>query len=276
MAAEQTPREYIVHHLTNLNQTMHPQTDIVNFSLINIDTMFWSLLSGLVVVIGLWYVARRATSGVPGRLQAAVEMVVEFVDTQAKEIVHGDRTFVAPLALTVFLWVVFMNIFDLIPVDFIPHVSQFLGVHYMRIVPTADINAPIGMALGVFALMIYYGFKAHGVGGFFKGLLVAPFGNSPILWPFNLLLNIIEYLSKTVSLGMRLFGNMFSGELLFCLIAMLGAAWSGWNMMSVSTFAGQLIAGTCWALFHLLIVLLQGFIFMMLTLVYIGQSFDQH
>lgn len=271
-----TPREYIVHHLTNLNQSGHPQTSIVDFSLINIDTMFWSLLAGFIVVFLLYLAAKRVTSGVPGRFQAAVELLIEFVDGQAKEIVHGDRTFVAPLALTVFLWVIVMNTFDLLPVDLIPQISIALGVHYMRIVPTADINAPLGMALGVFALMIYYSFKIKGVGGFMKELFSAPFGSNPILWPFNLLLNLIEYVSKTVSLGMRLFGNMFAGELLFCLIAMLGAAWTGFNFMSISTFIGQLLAGSCWAIFHILIILLQGFIFMMLTLVYIGQAHDHH
>lgn len=271
-----TTREYIVHHLTNLNQSEHAQQSIIDFSLINIDTMFWSLLAGLIVVLLLRLAAVRATAGVPGRFQAAVELLVEFVDGQAKEIVHGDRRFVAPLALTVFLWVIMMNTFDLVPVDLVPEISQALGIHYMRIVPTADINAPLGMALGVLTLMIYYSFKIKGVGGFIKELFTAPFGANPILWPFNLLLNLIEYVAKTVSLGMRLFGNMFAGELLFCLVAMLGAAWTGFNLMSVSTFIGQVLAGSCWAIFHILIILLQGFIFMMLTLVYIGQAHDHH
>ena len=275
-ASTVTPREYIVHHLTNLNQVGHAQTSIIDFTLINIDTMFWSLLAGLIVVGLLSLAAKRVTVGVPGRFQAAVELLIEFVDGQAKEIVHGDRRFVAPLALTVFLWVIMMNTFDLVPVDLVPTISKYLGIHYMRIVPTADINAPLGMALGVFALMIYYSFKIKGTGGFIKELFTAPFGANPILWPFNLLLNLIEYVAKTVSLGMRLFGNMFAGELLFCLVAMLGAAWTGFNFMSVSTFIGQLLAGSCWAIFHILIILLQGFIFMMLTLVYIGQAHDHH
>jgi F-type H+-transporting ATPase subunit a len=265
-----TPTEYIVHHLTHL--TSGHQEKIVDFSVINIDTVFWSVTVGTVACLLMWMAARRATSGVPGRLQAFVEVVVEMVDDQSKAIVHGDRRFVAPLALTVFLWILLMNAMDFLPVDLFSALFEWLGLNsllpYFRVVPTADLNGTLGVALGVFALMIYYSVKIKGVGGWLHELFTAPFG--PWLAPFNLLLNVIEYAAKTVSLGMRLFGNMYAGELLFLLIALLG------SLATVTGFVGQVIAGTAWAIFHILIVVLQAFIFMMLTLVYIGQAHESH
>jgi F-type H+-transporting ATPase subunit a len=265
-----TPTEYIVHHLTHL--TSGHQEKIVDFSVINIDTVFWSVTVGTVACLLMWMAARRATSGVPGRLQAFVEVVVEMVDDQSKAIVHGDRRFVAPLALTVFIWILLMNAMDFLPVDLFSALFKWLGLDsllpYFRVVPTADLNGTLGIALGVFALMIYYSVKIKGVGGWLHELFTAPFG--PWLAPFNLLLNVIEYAAKTVSLGMRLFGNMYAGELLFLLIALLG------SLATVTGFVGQVIAGTAWAIFHILIVVLQAFIFMMLTLVYIGQAHESH
>jgi F-type H+-transporting ATPase subunit a len=265
-----TPTEYIVHHLTHL--TSGHQEKIVDFSVINIDTVFWSVTVGTVACLLMSMAARRATSGVPGRLQAFVEVVVEMVDDQSKAIVHGDRRFVAPLALTVFIWILLMNAMDFLPVDLFSALFKWLGLDsllpYFRVVPTADLNGTLGIALGVFALMIYYSVKIKGVGGWLHELFTAPFG--PWLAPFNLLLNVIEYAAKTVSLGMRLFGNMYAGELLFLLIALLG------SLATVTGFVGQVIAGTAWAIFHILIVVLQAFIFMMLTLVYIGQAHESH
>ena len=262
--------EYIKHHLAHLSNKH--QTDVVDFSIINMDTLFWSILMGIVGCLLMWMAARRATSGVPGRFQAAVEMVFEMVDNQAKAIVHGDRSFIAPLALTVFVWVALMNSLDFLPVDMFSEAFKWMGVDhifpYHRVVPTADLNGSLGIALGVFALMIYYGIKIKGFGGWIHELFSAPFGI--YMAPFNLLLNIIEYAAKTVSLGMRLFGNMFAGELLFLLIAMLGA------MATTFGFIGHVIAGSVWAIFHILIVFLQAFIFMMLTLVYIGQAHEGH
>jgi len=255
----QTPAAYIVHHLGHL-------TDGV----LNFDTLFFSLLAGLAVVWVLGVAARNATVGVPGRFQGLIEILVEWVEDQSKQIVHGDRSFIAPLALTVFLWVVFMNALDLLPVDMLPMAGQAVGVEHLRVVPTADLNATLGMALGVLTLMLYYSVKIKGFGGFLQELFCAPFGSFPLLWPFNLLLNIIEFVAKTVSLGMRLFGNMYAGELIFMLIALLGTTATWWG------FVLHVLAGSAWAIFHILIVLLQAFIFMMLTLVYIGQAHEHH
>jgi F-type H+-transporting ATPase subunit a len=216
--------------------------------------------------------ARRATSGVPGRFQAAVEIVVEMVEDQSKAIVHGNRAFIAPLALTVFVWVLLMNSMDFLPVDlFATILRQFgLGEMHLRVVPTADLNGTLGMALGVFALMLFYNIKIKGVGGFVHELFCAPFGAHPLLWIPNLGLNIIEFVAKTVSLGMRLFGNMYAGELIFLLIALLGSTATWWG------FGMHVVAGSIWAIFHIMIVLLQAFIFMMLTLVYVGQAHEGH
>lgn len=257
--AAQTPASYIVHHLGHL-------TD----GTLNYDTIFFSLLAGLLTVLLLATAARHATSGVPGRFQGLIELIVEMVEEQSRQIIHGDRTFIAPLALTVFVWVALMNAFDFLPVDSLPLVGEAAGLHHLRVVPTADLNGTMGMALGVFALMIYYSVKIKGFGGFIHELLCAPFGSHPALWPFNLLLNIIEFVAKTVSLGMRLFGNMYAGELVFMLIALLGSTATWWG------FTMHVLAGSVWAIFHILIVLLQAFIFMMLTLVYIGQAHEHH
>jgi F-type H+-transporting ATPase subunit a len=269
-----TSAEYITHHLGHLTNTGKPQTDIIDFTVLNIDTLFWSISMGLLVIGLLWMVARKATSGVPGRFQAAVEIVVELVEDQSKSIVHGNRQFIAPLALTVFLWVIFMNALDLLPVD-LPHfifvaVGLDSVIAYHRIVPTADLNGSMGIALGVLALMLFYNVKIKGLGGFIHELFCAPFGAHPALWIPNLAINIIEFVAKTVSLGMRLFGNMYAGELVFCLIALLGGT------ATLFGFVGHVLAGSVWAIFHILIVLLQGFIFMMLTLVYLGQAHESH
>ena len=265
-----TASEYIVHHLGHLS-SKH-QDKIVDFSIINMDTVFWSVAMGVLGCFIMWLAARKATSGVPGRFQAFVEMVVEMVEDQSKAIVHGDRRFIAPLALTVFVWVALMNSLDFLPVDMFASLFSLLGISnilpYHRVVPTADLNGTLGMALGVLAVVIYYNLKIKGVGGWLHEWLAAPFG----IWmaPFNVLLNLIEYVARTVSLGMRLFGNMYAGELLFLLIALLG------SMATAFGFIGHVIAGSMWAIFHILIVFLQAFIFMMLTLVYIGQAHEAH
>jgi F-type H+-transporting ATPase subunit a len=269
-AAEHAPNasEYIKHHLGHL--THGHQTFVVDFSVWNLDTILWSVAMGVIGITLMWLAARRATSGVPGRFQAFVEMIVEMVEDQSKAIVHGDRTFIAPLALTVFVWVVLMNSMDFLPVDLFAFILHKLGLGEMhfRVVPTADLNGTLGMSLGVLALMLYYSVKIKGLGGWIHELFAAPFGI--YMAPFNFLLNVIEYAAKTVSLGMRLFGNMYAGELLFLLIALLGST------ATVFGFVGHVIAGSIWAIFHILIVVLQAFIFMMLTLVYIGQAHEGH
>ncbi len=269
-----TATEYIVHHLTHLSTGK--QKSIIDFSVFNVDTIIFSLLVLCGVLLVLWLVARKVTSGVPGRFQAAVESLVELVEEQSKSIVHGDRTFIAPLGLTVFLWIVMMNAIDLIPVELFPWIAHnVFHIEYLRPLPTADLNGTLGMALGVLTLMIYYGVKIKGFGGWVHELFTAPFGAHPLLWPFNFLLNLIEYAAKTVSLGMRLFGNMYAGELLFFLIALLGG-YAAMNATGILLTIGHVLAGTAWLLFHILIVLLQAFIFMMLTLVYIGQAHEGH
>ena len=282
-AAEQalTPSKYIVHHLTHF--TSQHQHSIVDFSVINYDTIFYSLFAGIAAILFLRFAAARATSGVPGRFQALVEMLVELVDNQSKSIVHGDRSFIAPLALTVFMWVIFMNTFDLLPLDLLPtiweHLAPSFGIDpehaYMRIVPTADLNGTLGMSFGVLILMLYYNVKIKGIGGFVHELFCAPFGSNPLLWLPNFILNLIEFAAKTVSLGMRLFGNMYAGELVFMLIALLGSA-AAFSGGGIAAFIGHVLAGSIWAIFHILIVLLQGFIFMMLTLIYLGQAHQGH
>jgi F-type H+-transporting ATPase subunit a len=281
MATESThldPSEYIAHHLQNF-ATAH-QTSIIDMHVLNIDTLFWSIVCGLVTIFVLRIAARNATPGVPGRFQCAIEMLVEMVEDQSKAIIHGNRTFIAPLALFVFVWVALMNSLDFIPVDLPGHIIGWLGLSHVishhRIVPTADLNGTFGIALGVFALMIYYNLKIKGPGGFLHELISAPFGSHPLLWIPNLALNIIEFVAKTVSLALRLFGNMYAGELLFLLIALLGSLWTFGADTTVLGFVGHVLAGTVWAIFHILIVLLQAFIFMMLTLVYIGQAHDSH
>ncbi len=276
-----TPTEYIAEHLQNLNTLHAKQEAIVDFSVVNLDTVFWSLLMGLIVVAFLLVAARRATAGVPGRFQALVEMLVEMVEGQSKSIVHGDRSFIAPLALFVFCWIILLNTLDLVPVDWVHGINGLLsnfGAHvpHHKLVPTTDLDGTLGLSMSVLVLMIFYSFKAKGVGGFVHELLSAPFGAKWYLAPFNLVLNIIEFIAKAVSLGMRLFGNMYAGELVFLLIALLGGIWHFGVDLSFLGFVGHVIAGSAWAIFHILVILLQAFIFMMLTLVYIGQAHSHH
>ena len=276
-SAEHAPSagEYIVHHLTHLNTSGHKQAAVIDWSIINIDTLFWSVLLGALVIGILWRAASRATAGVPGRFQAAIEIIVEMVESQSKSIVHGDRSFIAPVALTVFLWVLFMNAMDFLPVDLLPNIGALFGLHYQRVVPTADLNGTLGMSVSVLMLCLYYNVKVKGFGGWMHELFTAPFGSHPILYPINFAMQMIEFAAKTISHGMRLFGNMYAGELIFMLIALMSAAWVG-TLGSGLLWIGGVIAGTIWAIFHILIITLQAFIFMMLTLVYVGQAHESH
>lgn len=277
MATEHAPTasEYIVHHLTFL--TNKKQVGLVDWSVLHIDSLFFSIGLGLLGVFLMARLAARATSGVPGRFQAAVEIIVEMVADQAKGIVHSpeSRKFVAPLALTVFVWIFLMNAMDLLPVDLLPMIGNAVGVPYLRVVPTADLNATLGMSTAVLLLCLYYSVKIKGLGHWIHELFTAPFGAHPLLWPINFAMQLIEFLAKTVSHGMRLFGNMYAGELIFMLIALMGAAWAG-TVGSGLLWVGGVIAGTIWAIFHILIITLQAFIFMMLTLVYVGQAHESH
>ena len=282
-----TSTEYIVHHLGHLNTSGHPQTKIVDFSIINIDTVFWSVAMAILTFVILYGAARRVSSGVPGRFTGAIESICEFVNEQTRSIVKGDVTYIAPLALTVFVWIFLMNCLDFLPVDtFAVLFSLVFGEEkaahmYHRVVPTADLNAPLAMSVVVLLASIYYGLKIKGAGGFVHELFAAPFGSPKniigklVMGIVNFGFQIIEYAAKTISLGMRLFGNMFAGELVFLLIALMGGALAA-SFSGVLLGAGHILAGTAWAIFHILIVSLQAFIFMMLTLVYIGQAHEHH
>ena len=293
MAAEtteqaQTAGQYIQHHLHHLQKDFGfhnvTQNKIIDFSLFNADSMFWSILLGVVGCFLLWRAARKATSGVPGRFQAAVEILSEMVENQAKGVIHNEksRKLVAPLALTVFIWIFLMNAMDLLPVDFLPWAYQHaVGDHhaFQRVVPTADLSTTLGLSVSVLLVCIFYNLKIKGLGGWSHELVTAPFGAHPVLWPINFLMQIIEFVAKTVSHGMRLFGNMFAGELVFMLIALMGGVWA-WQFNPLTggfwLGVGHVIAGSVWAIFHILIITLQAFIFMMLTLIYVGQAHDAH
>ncbi|MDR3300102.1 MAG: F0F1 ATP synthase subunit A [Candidatus Accumulibacter sp.] len=274
--------EYVLHHLANFNSSGHPQSTMVDFSIVNYDTLFFSITLGAAGLFLLWLVARKATAGIPGRAQAALEIMVEMVGNQTKAIVHNEqsRRFVGPLGLTVFLWVFLMNSMDFLPVDLLPTIWQTLSGNphaYLRVVPTADLNGTLGLSVGVLLLCFFYNIKIKGLGGWVHELFTAPFGNHPLLYIPNFVMQLIEFIAKTVSHGMRLFGNMYAGELLFLLIALMGMAFPSMSPFGGSLlWLGHIVTGTLWALFHIFIVILQAFIFMMLTLVYIGQAHEGH
>ena len=266
--------DYIPHHLTHLKVGE-------GFWSFHLDTLIMTAILGIVFLWIFWSAARKATTGVPGRFQAFIELVVEFVDGQIKEVFHGDRSFLAPLSLTIFVLVIFMNTMDLIPIDIPGMVAGTAGAHYWRVLPTADANTTFAMSLTVLALVVLYSFKAKGAGGYMHELFGAPFGSNPLLWIPNFALNVVELLSKPVSLAMRLFGNMYAGELVFMLIALLGFAWAGalhdGNIFGFAIgFVGQILLTAAWAIFHVLIILLQAFIFMVLTIVYISMAHEHH
>ncbi len=268
MASYENPSEYIGHHLTFFSKKVGES----DFMTLNLDTLLVSVVLGFVGFGFFWWIARGATSGVPSRRQAFVEIFFDFIDEQVKGIFHGERhKFVAPLAFTVFVWVVLMNSMDFLPVDIIAWFTHFIpgAEHGFRIVPTADVNTTFALALSVWFLMIFYAIKVKGLGGFVHELFCAPFGSNPLLWPLNFLFNVVEYVSKPLSHSLRLFGNMYAGEIIFLLIWMLASAGL------VGTFFAIPLAWS-WAMFHILIVLLQAYIFMMLTVVYIQMSHEGH
>ena len=286
-----TASDYIVHHLTHLQNKK--QVDIVDFSVFNLDSIFFMTVIGVLGCLLLWKAARNVTSGVPGRFQAAVEILLEMVDGQAKSIVHNanSRKLVAPLALTVFVWIFLLNAMDLLPLDLLPKIWGWIyGVAghdpdhaYLRVVPTADLSVTMGLAVSVLLLCLGYNIKIKGVGGWAHELVSAPFGTSKnpifavILGVVNVAEQLISFTAKTVSHGMRLFGNMYAGELVFMLIALLGGSMALSDPGSSVVFLlMHVVAGWMWAVFHILIITLQAFVFMMLTLVYIGQAHDAH
>lgn len=258
--------EYIQHHLTFFK----PPHISGGFWSVHIDSLAVSLALGVIFCLVFRLKARKATSGVPSKGQAFVEIVLEFIDGQVKDVYHGDRRFIGPLALTVFVWVLLMNTMDLLPLDLLPLISEKLGAGHFRAVPTADLNLTFAMSLTVFVLIIFYSFKAKGFGGYMHELFTAPFGAHPLLWIPNFLLNLVELVSKPISLAMRLFGNMYAGELVFMLIAGLFGAGS------YLLYGLGVVGYTAWAIFHILIVGLQAFIFMVLTVVYISMAQEHH
>ena len=260
-----TPSEYIRHHLTSFT------VGDGGFWSVNVDTLLVSILLGLLGMGFIWWVVRGATAGVPGRRQAFVELLIDFVDSQAKGIFHhGDRhRFVAPLALTVFLWVVLMNAMDFLPADIVGLVTHNISEHGFRYVPTADVNTTFALSISVLVLTLYFAISVKGAGGWLHELFCAPFGKHPLLWPANFLFQMVEYVSKTLSHSLRLFGNMYAGEILFLLLWM-------WAATGVAGIVFGSFLGLLWAIFHILIVLLQAYIFMMLTVVYISMAHEHH
>ena len=267
----QSAGDYIIHHL------QHWQVGS-GFWTFNVDSIAYAIVLGALMCWVLYGVARRVTSGKPGRLQAAVEFLVEMVDTQAKGIVHNaqSRKMVAPLALTVFLWVFLMNALDLLPVDLLPWSGQKVGINYMRIVPTADLSTTMALSVTVLLICLYYNVKIKGVGGWVHELFSAPFGAKWYLAPFNFAMQIIEFIAKTVSHGMRLFGNMYAGELIFILIAVMTLDATLSHFSTYLLGVGQFIAGFLWTAFHILVITLQAFIFMMLSVVYLSMAAERH
>ncbi len=258
--------EYIQHHLQNL-QICRVEDQWVwnhcagNFWTLNVDSMFFSLFLGALFLFSFRQVAKKANSGVPTRFQALVEVLVEFVDGSVRDTFHGKSKLIAPLGLTIFVWVFLMNLMDLIPVDWLPLIGQWVGVPYLKVVPTTDVNVTFGMSISVFVLIVYYSIKIKGVTGFAKELTLQPFNHWTAI-PFNLILEGISLIAKPISLSLRLFGNLYAGELIFILIALLGVY--------------QLPLHFMWAVFHILIIVLQAFIFMMLTIVYLSLAQEEH
>lgn len=283
MAAEEghggealTSGEYVVHHLTNLKldlQTMEINPHATGFWVLHLDSIIFSVLLGLIFLVIFRRVAAKASSGVPSGAQNFVEMVLDFVQTQVREISPHAGPLVAPLALTIFVWVFLMNFMDLVPVDVLPWLLGHAGVHNLKVVPSTDVNITFGLSLSVFVLIMVFNLKHKGFGGFAKEVLTHPFG--PYLFPVNLVLRIVEDVAKPVSLALRLFGNLFAGELIFLLIALLMAqALNG--MGGVTLAAMGVVLHLLWAIFHILVITLQAFVFMVLTVVYLSAAAESH
>jgi F-type H+-transporting ATPase subunit a len=283
MAAEQpaTANEYILHHLTFLqNKDAH---GIVDFSVIHWDSVFFSVLLAVLFAGSFYLAARKANAGVPGKFQNFVELVVEFIDTQVKDSFHGTTKLIAPLALTIFCWVFLFNAMDVLPVDLLPAIAHGVGVEHLKVVPSTDLNITFAMSLTVFILIIYYSIKMKGLGGFIAEFTLQPFSaKNPImkvlLIPANLVLEVVPFIARPISLSLRLYGNLFAGEMIFLLLAaltlqgmsQLGTA-GGWALL-----IAQFVLAFVWAVFHLLVITLQAFIFMVLTVVYLAMAHEHH
>ena len=267
---EYSADKYIAHHLS------HCTVDTF-LGPIHVDSVFYAVFMAVVFLLTFFLFARKASAGVPGKGQSFVEIIIEFIDEQVKDTYHGSSKLIAPLALTIFMWVFLMNFMDLLPVDMLPKAGEMVGIKYMRVVPSADLNITFGLSITVFLLILYYSIKIKGIGGFARELAFQPFGKAML--PFNLLLKVIEEIAKPISLGLRLFGNLYAGELIFMIIAIFTAG-EGitylFNLGVIPYALMQFVLGVIWALFHLIIILLQAFIFMMLTIVYLSMAHEEH
>lgn len=270
--------QYIKHHLTYLNfnvKTMSFGAD-GGFWTLNLDTILFSLVSGLFILALLYFGARRVTTGVPGKLQNFAEIMLSFADNQVKDCFHGKNNVIGPLALTIFVWVFFMNFMDLLPVDILPLAAQSVGIHYLKVVPTNDLNLTFALSLSVFMLIIIYSLKIKGVKGFVKELTLQPF-NHWFFIPFNLLLEVVGLVAKPISLALRLFGNLYAGELIFILLALLTLNATSTSIVGAASLGlTQFLLSLAWSIFHILVITLQAFIFMVLTIVYISLAHEDH
>ncbi len=298
MSAEaHTSTEYIKHHLQNLTygklpagyqrhdgETLQAETwtlahspteaKDMGFMAFNVDTLGFSLVLGVLFLFLFRRVAKSASTAVPTGGQNFVEWVIEFIDSSVRGSFTGRNPLVAPLALTIFIWIFLMNCMDLVPIDWIPGIAGALGLPYLKVVPTTDPNATFGMSISVFLLVLYYSIKMKGVGGFVGELTLQPFGKFGL--PFNLFLEGVNLIAKPVSLALRLFGNMYAGEMIFILIALMGGAWAGFSVGDATLFGSQILLSLGWGIFHILIVTLQAFIFMTLTIVYLDMAHQEH
>ncbi|MDH4215501.1 MAG: F0F1 ATP synthase subunit A [Gallionella sp.] len=280
-----TSADYIKHHLQNLTYGQLPdgswgiahsaeEAKAMGFWALNLDTFIMSLLLGGIIMLMFRSAAKSATAGTPGGLQNFCEWAVEFIDTSVRGSFTAKNNMVAPLALTIFFWVFSMNLMDLLPIDYVPLLMKELGVPFFKVVPSTDPNATFGMAIGVFLLVLYYSVKMKGLGGFVGELTLQPFGKWGM--PVNLLLEGVNLIAKPISLALRLFGNMYAGEMIFILIALMGGAWAGMTVGSATLYGSQILLSLGWAIFHILIVTLQAFIFMTLTVVYMDMAHQEH
>jgi F-type H+-transporting ATPase subunit a len=280
-----TSAEYIKHHLQNLTFGQLPdgawgiahtpeQAKAMGFWALNLDTFGISLLLGVLMLFVFRRAAKSIAAGAPSGLLNFCEWSIEFVDSNVRGSFSGKNPMIAPLALTIFFWVFLMNLMDLLPIDYVPLLMHELGVPFFRVVPSADPNATFGMAIGVFLLILYYSIKIKGVGGFVGELTLQPFGKWGM--PVNLLLEGVNLIAKPISLALRLFGNMYAGEMIFILIALMGGAWVGLTAGSITLYGSQILLSLGWAIFHILIVTLQAFIFMVLTVVYMDMAHQEH
>lgn len=270
--------DYIKHHLTYLTfnvKEMRFGSD-GGFWTLNLDTIIFSLIAGTVVLLLMYAGARKVTTGVPGKFQNFAEIMLQFADDQVKDCFHGRNKLIGPLALTIFLWVFLMNFMDIVPVDILPALGQASGLHYLKVVPTNDLNMTFGLSLSVFALIIFYSIKIKGFKGFANELLFKPF-NTILLVPFNFILEVVGLLAKPISLSLRLFGNLYAGELIFILIALLTLNAASTSLIGTMTLGfAQFVLALIWSIFHILVITLQAFIFMVLTIVYLSLAHEEH